>query len=115
MVKPLSPVEIMTIIDEAIDRYQGDSSILESAIGALIFGNKFGWRVLRITHSSHSYGKYEKILGVKFREVLPERTDLSNRSLALRLADSMDRFWDLASGKIPGKTRELVVTENQIN
>lgn len=112
MVKPLSPAEMIAIIDDAIDRYHGDCSILESAIGALIFGTKFGWRVLRISHSSHSYGKYEKILGVKFKEVCPERTELSKRSLALRLADSMGNFWDLATGKVPGKSKELSATES---
>lgn len=115
MVKPLSPIEMMTIIDDAIDKYHGDVSVLESSIGALVFGNKFGWRVLRISHSSHSYGKYEKILGLKFKEVCPEYTELSSRSVALNIANSMGKFWDLANGRVPfegkGDKRQINLLE----
>ena len=112
MTKPLSPVELIDIIDKAIETYNGDCSILQSAIGALHFGTKFGWRVLRISHSSHSYSKYEKILGISFKEICPERTALSSRSVALKLADSIGNFWGVAKGEIPGKTPELSATGN---
>ena len=114
MTKPLSPVEMMDIIDKATDTYNGDSCILGSALGALCFGTKFGWRALRLSHSASTYSKYEKILGIKFKQVCPERTVLSSRSIALKLADSIGNFWAIAKGEVPGKTLELSVTGNPV-
>jgi hypothetical protein len=37
--------------------------------------------------------KYETFLGVKFREVLKDRTVFSRRVSGVRLADGFDKFW----------------------
>ena len=63
--------ELLRIVDVAIQRYRGDSTVLGSAIGALHIGLKIGWRPLRLIHSHRTFVRYEQILGLDFHEVLP--------------------------------------------
>ena len=96
---------------KAIREFKGQVPVLESAMGALLVGQHYGWRVLKIVHNQTTYNKYEKILGVKFQDVCPERTDLSKKSVGLKIADAANSFWAVVRGKIeaPGKT---LVTED---
>ncbi len=93
------------IIKGAFDVYEGDIRILGSAIGALILGQSIGWRALRIVHAGATYRRYEGILGVRFKDVCPERGIHSNRSIGLSEADRIGSFWKVADGieRVPKK------------
>lgn len=93
-------------IAESIDNYRGLAPTLEAAMGAVMLGHLYGWRVLKLVHSPATYRKYEKILGIKFEEVCPERSPKSKRSLGLKIADRLNSFWAVATGKkkIPNKS-----------
>ena len=84
---------------ETIQKYRGQSTTLESALGALIVGQHYGWRVLKIVHGNRTYNKYQDILGVKFEDLCPERTEISHRSLGLAAADRLNSFWAVVRGK----------------
>lgn len=90
--------QFVALIDSVIENYHGDSDVLFSSIGALMVGRKYGWRVLMIVSSSVSYAKYQKILGVKFNQILPEVTSLSERSLGYRIVKRLNNFWDVVRG-----------------
>lgn len=104
----LFPEQMESVIKAAALRYRGDARTLESAIGALTVGQLYGWKVLRLIHGSAAYKGYEQILGVTFRELCPERGPLAERSVGIRLADSLGGFWKVATGKVKGgRTAEL--------
>lgn len=86
-------------IKQSVDKYRGQAMALESAFGAVVIGHRYGWRVLKIIHSPATYRKYEKILGVKFQDICPERGPLAKRSLGLAIADKLNSFWAVATGK----------------
>lgn len=66
--------EILSIVDRAVDEFNGDLDDLESAIGMLLLGRHYGWRVVLLIHSPTTVRKYLKILGLKnLRDVLPGR------------------------------------------
>ncbi|MEH6542466.1 MAG: hypothetical protein V7721_00860 [Porticoccaceae bacterium] len=92
-------------ITKAIDGYRGQAPTLESALGAVLIGHRYGWRVLKVIHSPATYKKYEKILGVKFQDICPERGPKASRSMGLKIADRLNSFWAVATGKkkIPNK------------
>lgn len=90
--------QFVALIDSVIENYHGDSDVLFSSIGALMVGRKYGWRVLMIVSSSASYSKYQKILGVQFKQILPEATSLSERSLGYRIVKKLNNFWDVVRG-----------------
>lgn len=95
------------IAKEAALNYKGSGNILESAIGAMYVGQIYGWKVLRMIHGSNTYVKYEKILGVKFKDICPDRGPLASNSIGLKIADKLGGFWKVATGKVPGRTPEL--------
>jgi len=104
----ISDKEIMEIIDSAIQNFQGNSDVLESAIGALHVGRKMGWKILYLTHSTYTIRRYEKILGCSFREILDDETKYSTKSIAFLAVKKVSNFWKAVKGEIPNvKSQEF--------
>lgn len=105
MLIDLNKEQLETLESKIID-FKGRAQVLESALGALIIGQKFGWRVIKLVHSPATVKRYEKILGLKFQDVCPERTKQSGRSVGLTVADKLQSFWAVALGKknVPDKS-----------
>lgn len=99
--------ELLQIIDKAVAGYKGDVRVLESAIGALIVGHHFGWKPLFIINSQLTIRRYQKILGVQFREVLPDEGPLVHKSLGYAVVKQIGRFWDSVRGTAPGRSAEV--------
>jgi hypothetical protein len=92
--------DLLSIIDRAVDEFNDE---LESAIGMLILGRHYGWRVMLLIHSPTTVRKYLKTLGLKsLRDVLPEVGVLAHRSNAWRLVDGTKNFWKVVRGQISG-------------
>ncbi len=104
MSKRLSDEQVLRIVGRAIEAYEGDAMVLESAIGAFMLGRWVGWQPLRLMHSRLTWNRYQEILGVKFMEVLEARTEHSEEMWGIRLADKIGRFWQVFSGAlVPGR------------
>ncbi len=102
--KQMTDAQMMKMIEHAWDKYEGDVTILESAVGALVLGRQIGWHGVRVIHSRMTYNRYEKILDVKFKEVLPPRGPESERLNGIRLIDKIGKFWQaISSGLISAK------------
>ncbi len=102
---PKQEAELKQIEEDAITRFQGDVTQLESALGMLRMGHHFGWKVLYLVHSKKTIRKYEEILGKPIRELFDETGPSSYRSFGLNLAMRFSNFWKVAGGdtKIPRK------------
>ncbi|MEM9403085.1 MAG: hypothetical protein AAGA44_11435 [Pseudomonadota bacterium] len=92
--------ELIEHLDSRIEKFKGQAPVLESAIGALIIGRRYGWKVLYLVHDKKTMRKYEEILGLKFRDVLDDKSDLSERSLAFVLQKKISNFWKAVSGEM---------------
>ena len=88
-------------IREVLANYKGNINRLETAIGALIVGQHYGWRVLRMAHSPSTYRAYEQVLGIRFEEACPEKGPLAMRSIGLKAAEKLGAFWDVVMGRQP--------------
>lgn len=93
--------EVEAEIIKNIRNYVGQGPVLESALGALIISQHFGWRVTKLLHNPSTYSKYEKILGVKFKEFSPEDTQYSRKFNGFKIAKKLNSFWAVVRGKIP--------------
>lgn len=104
----------LLVLDEAteklilkkMDDFQGLGTSLESALGALIIGQYFGWRILKLLHTPTTYRRYEKALGVKFQDVCPEITEKGKRkSIGYAITEKLGSFWAVIMGrkKVPNK------------
>ena len=107
--KELTDTELVALIDKAIKAFEGNTDNLISAIGFLMLGRKFGWRVMFFMHSQPTVRKYEKILSVKFREVLPEIGEYSRKAFAWQALQKVTNFWKAVKGEIAGvKSKEIM-------
>lgn len=99
--------DLTAIVSKAIDDFKGNANELESAIGMLYLGHAFGWRVVYLLHSISTVRKYERYLGIVAKDVFPEVTALSERSLAFRFIKGASNFWKTVKGEA-GHEREGV-------
>lgn len=95
----LSSTELEARLCNAIAEFNGVGTTLESAIGSFVLGQHYGTKVLRILHSPATYRKYEKILGIKFVDHCPERTQMSRKVIGIKVADRLGGFWDVVMGR----------------
>jgi hypothetical protein len=86
-------------IRRAIEDFKGNSSELESAIGMYFLGYAFGWRYVYMVHSVATVRKYERILDIIAKDVFPERTPHSERSVAFQVLDQVSNFWKAVKGE----------------
>ena len=101
MVKPIPDREIIPHVDKVIEKYRGNANELEQAIGVWILGRKFGWKVMLLVHDRKTLAKYEKILGIKFRDELKDVGPLADKSGAWRAFEGVTNFWKAVRGEIP--------------
>lgn len=97
--RALSP-ELSAHVAAVVHEYRGSCPSLSEAIGALVFGQFYGWKGVYMIYSRAKVRSMEEILGLKFREVMPERTDDSARINGIRIADELGKFWAVAKAEI---------------
>lgn len=88
------------IVDEAVKNYSGMADQLSAALGALTLGEYLGWRGLLIVHDRRTLKRHEEILGLTFKDVLPEKTEHTERLLGWRIADRLGKFWAVVKGEV---------------
>ena len=105
---PDQTARMVAITEQAVRKFDGDLSELESAIGMYVIGRHFGWRVLYIVHSKKTIRKYEDILAIAVRDEFPEAGPDASRSNGFRLLESVSNFWKAISGGQPIPNRRIV-------
>lgn len=83
--------KIIPDVDKVLMDYKGNANELEQAIGVWIVGRKFGWKVMLLVHARKTLAKYEKILGIDFREQLPEAGPLARSAAYLGILARPER------------------------
>jgi len=102
--------DLIKKLDKAIESFEGDATELEKAIGMLVVGRKFGWKVLMLIHDKRTIKKYEKFLDVNLREELPEVGKLASHSVAWKIVEKVGGFWNAVKGTKSGiRTPKLEV------
>ena len=98
-----------------MNEFKGVGTTLESALGALIIGQHYGWRILKIFHNPATYRRYEKILGVEFKQVCPEITDIGKRrSLGYAITEKLGSFWAVVMGKRKVADKGLIADQAEV-
>ena len=94
--------QLVDIIDDAIRNFRGDTFELRGAIGALMMARRFGWKPLLLMVDKRSIQKYERILGVSFRDYAPEVGDCAEKSVGWQAVQKVSNFWKAVKGEISG-------------
>ena len=85
--------------------FQGSLPVFESAIGAYFLGRVAGYDVLRVVHKSGTLRLYERILGIKFRDVCEAITPDSVRVNAVWSARKFSQFWKALGAGVASEPR----------
>ncbi|GAB6142287.1 hypothetical protein JCM14076_30160 [Methylosoma difficile] len=107
--------ETEQIILQQIREFRGIGNTLESALGALILGQYFGWRVLKLIHNPATYRRYEKVLGVQFKDVCPEITEFGKKkSVGYAITEKLGSFWAVIMGKRKVEGKGMIDSEEEV-
>ncbi|MDP3189208.1 hypothetical protein [Limnobacter sp.] len=104
-------LELMRIAQVASHKFAGQIDELQKAIGMLMTGDLFGWRVLILVHNKRTIRKYEEILGIEVKEFFPEEGPYTHRSIGYSVASKVGNFWKAVSGDIPIDNRREITKE----
>ena len=100
--KPPPDEQLVKIIDEAFEKFTGNINELKGAIGALMLARKLGWKPLLLMQDKRTIDKYERILGVSFRELFPDVGERADKSIAWKAMKKFKNFWKAVKGEIAG-------------
>ena len=107
-IDPALLAEIIPKLEDSYANYRGDATVLESAWGTIFMSLIYGWKVVYLMHSQATIRKYQDITGLVFREIAPESTVISRKSMAFKVVESGTNFWRVIRGQEPGiKTTQL--------
>jgi len=98
--KRITEKDLVKVANKAIKDFKGHIPDLENAIGMLTVGRQLGWKPLYLIHSKSTIRKYEHILGVRLRDVLPEAGPKAEKSYAYIMSVGVSNFWKAVSGEI---------------
>ncbi len=96
-------MEISKELQQRMRTYKGDSKHLQTALGAYLIGQMYGWRVISLMNSPSIVARCNRILGFDLQERCPATTSLSKRVNGIRLAEKIDDFWEIARSYHPDK------------
>lgn len=96
------------IINERSTEFVGQLDELESAIGMMMIGRLYGWKVLALIHSKKTVKKYEEILGIDIREMFDPEGPLTGKSHGYAFVQKLGNFWKAASGEVKVEGRREV-------
>ncbi|MBL6749447.1 MAG: hypothetical protein ISP90_02950 [Nevskia sp.] len=88
--------------NKAIKEFKGQVGELESAIGTMFVAEQVGWKPIYLIHDKKTIRKYEKILGINFRDEFDDEGPLVHKSLAYTWAKELGNFWKRVKGEITG-------------
>ncbi|MEQ8736398.1 MAG: hypothetical protein RIC29_15850 [Rhodospirillaceae bacterium] len=99
MTERLTDKELHDKIQSSIKDFSGFTPSLETAIGALFIGKAMGWEVLYLIHSQATIRKYEKILGIRYKDQMDASTELSRKSYVWGWTKKFNAFWNVVRGQ----------------
>jgi len=108
--------ETEQVILQQMREFRGIGTTLESALGALVLGQYFGWRVLKLLHNPATYRRYEKALGIEFKNVCPEITELGKKkSIGYAITEKLGSFWAVVMGKRKVPEKGMIANKEEVN
>lgn len=98
-VKDFTDDELVALIKNSLDCFQGSADSWESAIGMMFVGKYMGWKVVHLVHSQATVKKYEKILGINVKTDFDPTAENSHRSVAWKAIEGFSNFWKAVKGE----------------
>jgi hypothetical protein len=97
--KELTDEQMIKKIDDVISNFDGQLDDLTAAVGMVMVGRLYGWRVIRLVNSRRHWMLACKLFG-DLKEFLPDRGALHKKSVGLAIIDKVGDYWDFVNGKV---------------
>ena len=91
--------EVIEKVDRVCKEFSGNANDLYSIIGIVVVGQRYGWRVVRLTIDRRLWVKASKYFG-DLKQWMPERGDLAYKSMGLSIVDSVGNFWEVVKHQV---------------
>jgi hypothetical protein len=91
--------ELNARIEELCETHRGQLDDLYRAVGMMVVGKYFGWRVMRLVSTRSDWANAVKLFEDP-KEWMRERGRFADRSLGLKIADEMGKFWEIIKGHV---------------
>lgn len=103
--KTMTDEELLKKIDYVCANFVGQLDDLQAAVGMLVTGRLFGWRVIRLISSRRHWSVACNLFG-DLKELLPERGVLAHKSAGLVIVDKAGDYWEYVKGHKPLPSHE---------
>lgn len=97
--KKLTEAELIIKIDDVTSNFKGQLDDLQVAVGMVMVGRLYGWRVTRLISSNRHWSFACNLFG-DLKLLLPERTSLSHKSVGLAIVDKAGDYWGIIKGEV---------------
>jgi hypothetical protein len=97
--KEITEQEMIRKIEEVSTNFKGQLDDLQAAVGMLVVGRLFGWKVMRLVSSRRHWTVACKLFG-DLKELLPDRGLLVHKSVGLELVDKAGDYWGIIKGEV---------------
>lgn len=99
LAKDATSDELVTYVDSISQLYKGQIDDLCMAVGVLVVGRIYGWRVMRIVLSPVTYRRCQRVLGLDFKDILQDETKYSRRCVGYDAVKKIGEFWEVVVGR----------------
>jgi hypothetical protein len=79
------------------NEFSGQIDDLQAAVGLLVVGRLYGWRVMRLVSPKRDWTNTTKIFGDP-KQLLPERGVLAHKSNGLLIVEKIGGYWEFIRG-----------------
>jgi hypothetical protein len=110
LVEEMMPHDLAEKIVQTASEYHGFINEFYEAVGMVVVGKLFGWRVMRLVSSRRCWIEATKIFGDP-KKMMPERGKFAYRSVGLGIVDKMGGYWDVISGR--GNRDDLSISDRK--
>lgn len=86
--------ELMQKIEEVTANYKGDISHLYEAVGMIVIGRLFGWRVMRLVTPGRTWIDAKKLFGDP-KDLMLEKERYYKKSVGAAAVDKMGNYWEV--------------------
>lgn len=94
----LVPEDLAKKIVDVSMGFSGQIDDLYTAVGIIVIGRLFGWRVMRLVVPRRVWKKTSDIFGDPKELMGKEKGDLYHRSFGVEIADRIGGYWDFVRG-----------------
>lgn len=107
--KTITDEELMKKIDEVSSGFHGQLDDLYQAVGMIVIGRLFGWRVMRLASTKRCWSVATKLFGDP-KQLMQEREKYAYKSFGLKVVDKAGEYWEFIRGQrsMPSNEKKFI-------